>query len=416
MTDCNDNGARNFDFILGEWTIHNRRLRRRWAGSEDWDAFPATAAAVPVLDGTGNIDHFRAPERGILGLSLRLYDRDAQRWSIWWVNARDNRLQPPVHGCFSGGIGEFFGDDVDEGRPIRVRYRWTLKGANSARWEQAFSDDGGATWETNWIMEHSRAAAATDAPSSMPVTSAPAVVELRRYRLHPGRRNELIALFEREFIESQEAVGMHVLGQFREPAMPDRFVWLRGFAGMTQRHEALAAFYGGPVWHANRSAANATMIDVSDVLLLRPVHGEHWPRPNPVRRPPPAAPEREAGLVVIEIHSLTEPADAALLARFADAVLPLRQRHGAEILGLLETEPAANTFAALPVRTDRSVVVALYAFPDAEAWATHRRALAHDPDWAVLERELTARSGAPRETMILVPTRRSAMRHSAPHD
>ena len=97
------------------------------------------------------------------------------------------------------------------------------------------------------------------------------VVELRQYTVRHGRRDVLIELFDREFIETQEAVGMEVIGQFRDLDRPERFVWMRGFPDMQRRREALEAFYGGPVWKAHAVAANATMVDVDDVLLLRPV-------------------------------------------------------------------------------------------------------------------------------------------------
>src|SRR5262249_21434026 len=99
------------------------------------------------------------------------------------------------------------------------------------------------------------------------------IVELRQYTLHPGRRDALVALFEAEFVESQEACGMTIIGTFRDLDDPDRFVWLRGFSDMETRAAALAAFYGGPVWKAHREAANATMVDSDNVLLLRPGRG-----------------------------------------------------------------------------------------------------------------------------------------------
>src|SRR4051812_16423751 len=99
----------------------------------------------------------------------------------------------------------------------------------------------------------------------------PAVLELRQYTLHPGQRDVLIELFEREFVESQEAVGIELIGTFRDLDRPDRFVWIRGFPDMRSRAASLQAFYGGPVWAAHREAANATMIDSDNVLLLRPV-------------------------------------------------------------------------------------------------------------------------------------------------
>src|SRR5215813_8306690 len=98
------------------------------------------------------------------------------------------------------------------------------------------------------------------------------IVELRQYTLHPGQRDVLIALFEHAFIEAQEAVGITVIGQFRDLDDPNRFVWLRGFSDMDQRLAALQAFYGGPVWQAHREAANATLVDSDNVLLLHPVH------------------------------------------------------------------------------------------------------------------------------------------------
>eukprot|EP01036_Dinobryon_divergens_P006801 gene6801-9042_t len=100
-----------------------------------------------------------------------------------------------------------------------------------------------------------------------------AIVELRQYTLHPGRRDTLIELFDREFVETQEATGMHVLGQFRDLDDEQRFVWLRGFDSMESRRVSLEAFYGGPAWQAHREAANATMLDSDNVLLLRPA----WP-------------------------------------------------------------------------------------------------------------------------------------------
>src|SRR3546814_4874872 len=103
-----------------------------------------------------------------------------------------------------------------------------------------------------------------------PAATADAVLELRQYTLRPHTRDTLIALFDSTFVESQEAVGMSVLGQFRDLDDPERFVWLRGFPDMARRPASLAAFYGGPVWAAHRDAARATMVDTDDVLLLRP--------------------------------------------------------------------------------------------------------------------------------------------------
>lgn len=182
----------------------------------------------------------------------------------------------------------------------------------------------------------------------------PPVVELRQYTLHPGRRDELVTLFEREFVEPQRACGMHILGTFRDIGDADRFVWLRGFDGMPQRAEALGAFYGGPVWQAHRDAANATMIDSDDVLLLRPC--------VPVM---PPAPVWGTSRVVGTVCPLRAPADDALRQHLASALLPALAAAGATPLGVFETEPAENNFPRLPVREGEHVVCWFASVPDA---------------------------------------------------
>src|SRR5262245_38793908 len=119
------------------------------------------------------------------------------------------------------------------------------------------------------------------------------IYELRQYTLHPGRRDTLIELFEREFVESQEAVGMRLVGTFRDLDDADRFVWVRGFPDMESRRQALTDFYHGPVWRAHAAAANATMIDSDDVLLLRPLLDFPVASPlpdGPLTSPLPAGP------------------------------------------------------------------------------------------------------------------------------
>ncbi|HEX4982067.1 MAG TPA: NIPSNAP family protein [Ilumatobacteraceae bacterium] len=178
------------------------------------------------------------------------------------------------------------------------------------------------------------------------------VVELRQYTLHTGQRDVLVELFDREFVESQEAVGMEVIGQFRDLDRPDRFVWLRGFPDMELRRMALEAFYGGPVWKLHRQAANATMIDVDDVLLLRPLPPTTGFGPQP-ERPAPGA-QVPASLMVVTICSLRAPAD---VAGVEGELLPALTSTGAPPLAMFIEEPSENTFPALPVRTGEHVVV-----------------------------------------------------------
>jgi hypothetical protein len=152
-------GARDFDFFFGRWRVRNERLKQRLVGSTDWVRFEAIIECRPILGGQGNLDEFVTDEFGpgvFHGMTLRLFDRATQRWSIWWASNRSGALEPAVIGSFVDGVGRFEGDDVHEGTPVRVRFVWSHIGADSARWEQAFSTDGGKSWETNWRMRMER--------------------------------------------------------------------------------------------------------------------------------------------------------------------------------------------------------------------------------------------------------------------
>ncbi|GAA3454140.1 hypothetical protein [Dactylosporangium matsuzakiense] len=146
----------DFDFLFGSWHVDNRRLRTLFAGSDDWYTFPGACTARPILGGTGNIDEIDFPTQGFSGFTVRLFDRDRSTWSIFWASSRTGTLEPPVVGTFRDGRGDFYGDDTFAGRPIRAHFIWSHVTATSARWEQEFSADGGATWESNWVMELTR--------------------------------------------------------------------------------------------------------------------------------------------------------------------------------------------------------------------------------------------------------------------
>jgi hypothetical protein len=151
--------AQDFDFFMGRWTVQNRRLTERLAGSDEWEEFESTSVAHPILGGLGNEDEFRTDHGGgFTGMSFRFFDPVKRRWSIYWADSRrPGELDPPVFGTFADDIGVFEGSDVFEGRPILVRFIWSGITTPTPRWEQAFSDDDGEMWETNWIMDFSRA-------------------------------------------------------------------------------------------------------------------------------------------------------------------------------------------------------------------------------------------------------------------
>ena len=243
-------------------------------------------------------------------------------------------------------------------------------------------------------------------PRPAPDAAACAVVELRQYTLKPGRRDELVALFDREFVEAQEAVGMKVLGQFRDLDVPDRFVWLRGFAGMAARRAGLQAFYGGPAWAEHGPAANAAMLDSDDVLLLRPA----WEGAAVALREP--RPDRSAtapatGFVDLTVFPLSEPASPELIALARERLAPCLAAGGARQTAWYVTEPAPNDFPRLPVREGETVLVGLALFDDEGAYTRFVRSGAWQREAAPALVPFLA--GAP-QPLRLAPTARSAIR------
>jgi hypothetical protein len=152
-----NDGRSDFDFLMGSWQVRNRRLHERLKGSMDWEEFDATNLARPLVGGIGNEDEFVTEhDGGATCMSFRFFNPTSGQWSIYWINGHRGFLEPPVVGGFVGGEGIFSGADTHAGRAILVRYVWSRVQTPTPRWEQAFSADGGRTWETNWIMDFRR--------------------------------------------------------------------------------------------------------------------------------------------------------------------------------------------------------------------------------------------------------------------
>jgi len=244
-------------------------------------------------------------------------------------------------------------------------------------------------------------------PPRIPDTSA--VIELRQYTLHPGKRDTLIDLFERNFVEPQEAAGMSVLGQFRDKDDADRFVWLRGFRDMPSRAEALQSFYGGPVWKARRSAANATMIDSDDVLLLRPVDARSG-FALPKERPSVNAPQVASSLILATIYLLPAPVDDDFRRFFESRVAPLMVAAGAPSIARFQTEYAQNNFPALPVREGEHAFVWFASFASTGDYERHLAKLRESSSWTeVVQPQLARRLESPAQVLRLEPTARSLL-------
>jgi hypothetical protein len=146
----------DFCFLNGEWTVTHRKLRERLRNCSDWDVFTASCRHDSWCDGVVSVDEFDFPGTQSKGCSIRNLDVAAERWTIHWTTSRTGTLFPPVHGGFDGDYGEFYGTDVEGEKPVLARFVWSGRVSGSPRWEQAFSTDGGRTWETNWIMEFAR--------------------------------------------------------------------------------------------------------------------------------------------------------------------------------------------------------------------------------------------------------------------
>jgi len=234
------------------------------------------------------------------------------------------------------------------------------------------------------------------------------VVELRQYTLHDGTRARLIQLFEDEFIESQEALGIRVIGPFRDLEDPNRFVWLRGFPDMNERSRMLSAFYDGPVWRTHRDAANGTMIDSDNVLLLRPIH-ERSANSGIANGLDRGSSPRDA-LVVANIHYVDTSAIENFTRFFETTMTPALTITGAHVLAAFVTEAATNTFPRLPVRQGETVLVWLAAFRDARHFEEHLAVLRDSPDWRKhAPQDVLRQFSRKPEVLRLAPTPRSQL-------
>lgn len=234
------------------------------------------------------------------------------------------------------------------------------------------------------------------------------VIELRQYFLKPGQRDVLIRLFDREFVETQEADGMHILGQFGDEDDPDRFVWIRGFADMRARKRGLAAFYSGPAWKKFGKQAAATMIDSDDVLLLRPVDPADGFDDIPATRPAVGATTPPA-FVIATIYHLRPHMQAAFPDFFRTVLRPALRIAGVVPRATFETEHAQNNYPALPIREGEDVFVWFASYESPQTYADALDRLARSPSWNGAQSGLQAYLDAPLHVLRLRPTGRSLL-------
>jgi hypothetical protein len=238
------------------------------------------------------------------------------------------------------------------------------------------------------------------------------IVDLRQYTLYPGTRDPFIELFDREFVETQEAAGIRIIGQFRDLSDPNRFVWIRGYPDMPSRANALTSFYmHGEAWRRYGEIARSHMIDSSDVLMLRPVRPDTaFTLPSAAERPPLNS-GLSPGLVVAAIYSLPRPVDADFSEFFEAAVQPALIGAGARVLGVFVTEDSPNNFARLPVREGENVFIPFLAFDGLARYHEYLTALGRHPAWrSEIHPALLKRLQRPPQVLRLAPTSRSQLR------
>ena len=233
------------------------------------------------------------------------------------------------------------------------------------------------------------------------------VFELRRYRLHPGGREPLIRLFDSEFVEPQEALDMRLEGEFRDLDDPDAFVWVRSFADMEARTKALGSFYSSAIWKKHGPAANETMLNSDNVLLLKPIGGVQ-PFSRNLSRKQEAEQLKAGGLIIANICSLAPRTEDEFARFFIREALPVLQDAGARVDAVFVTERSVNGFPRLPVREGETVLVWFECHKDEDSSARYRERLRQNVKWmADVYPRMDGQCWRKIEVARLTPTSRS---------
>ena len=154
-----NDGRNDFDFLIGTWKVHHFRLKERLKGCTEWEEFEGKSTDRKILNGLGNMDEniLHRASGDVHAITVRLFNPRSKEWSLCWSAEGAGTFEVPMIGGFQNGRGEFYSQEVFEGRHIFSRFIWSEIEANACKWEQAFSSDGGKTWETNWVMTFERA-------------------------------------------------------------------------------------------------------------------------------------------------------------------------------------------------------------------------------------------------------------------
>ena len=338
--------TKDFDFILGKWNIHNRKLKSRLNNCQEWVEFEATEEVRPVLAGLGNVENMNATISGLQyeGMGIRLFDPHTRLWSIYWADNQSGKLNKPVVGSFDQHIGRFFAEDSFNGQKIVVQFMWDLTDPNKPNWNQAFSTDDGKTWEWNWYMYFSR-----------PVIKKIAVLEIRNYLIKPRKRDVFIQYFEDSLIESQKALGGFPLVQNTVKGAEDRFVWFRGFTDMQSRYKFLNDFYYGPAWTMHKTLPNSLLLNNDYVYLLKPLCIDRTVTEMTFETDWFA---RKSGIFVVDYYTANHKL-VKLIEYFRNIYIEQMRQAGIKDISFWISEDKTNDFPSLPVFQDPDLLVSI---------------------------------------------------------
>ncbi len=310
-------------------------------------------------------------------------------------------MEKPVVGSFNKNIGVFFCRETFKDKEIILQFQWDVSNPDKPVWSQAFSPDNGKTWEWNWYMYFTRKE--NNSIRSLNGKQTLKVIELRNYVIKPAQRDRFIDFFEDNFIQSQNALGGHTLGQFRVKGADDNFFWIRGFHDMASRNKFLNDFYSGSVWKQHRSVANSMLVNNDNVHLLKPLAISNNPHDY--------ATDfnsnwfgKEKGITVVDYYIANQKLDK-LIDFFKAHYIPILKNSGIEDISFWISETSPNDFTPLPVFQDKNLLASISFYKnELEYQSKIKQAEAHMSE---NQRNEMLDIITMRNTLIIYPTEKS---------
>lgn len=405
ITPSKSSSQNDFDFLVGKWNIHNKKLKSKLSNSNEWIEFDATHEMRKVLTGIGNVENISAivNDKTFEGMAVRLFNPATKLWSIYWADNNSGTMDKPVVGSFENNTGTFYSKEMFNGKEVILQFKWDINNPEKPVWSQAFSVDNGKTWEWNWYMYFTRRE--NGEGQNLSANQNIKVIELRNYILKPGQRDNFTNLFEANFIQPQQVVGSYTLGQYKVKGAEDNFFWVRGFHDMASRKKALNEFYHGTVWKQNKSAANSMIVNNDNVHLLRPlnvkdssnetefVFNTNWFG-------------KERGIAVVDFYTSNTKLDK-LVEFVRQNYVSILTASGVSNESFWISETTLNDFAVLPVFQDKNLLVQITFYRDELEYQTKMKLV--DSKMSDEQKVDMADLVTLKNTLIVCPTEKSFM-------